>query len=52
MKKIIRSAWEEDEWGDESGETIYDEETRQNMIDDGEIDLWELAFMEGWDSAQ
>jgi len=53
MKKIIRSAWEEDEHTQEiQSDTIYDEDHRESLIEDGEIDLWELAFMQGWDSAQ
>ena len=59
MKKIIRSSWEiEEEYRDDSvgetivGETIYEEDGRDNLLDEGQIDLWELAFMEGWDAAQ
>jgi len=54
MKKIIRSNWDIEEWVDISpGDEISDEEGRQELIDNGEIDLRELAFMQGWeDSAQ
>jgi len=54
MKKIIRSSWEiEEEYREDTiGETIYEEDGRDNLLDEGQIDLWELAFMEGWDAAQ
>lgn len=52
MEKIIRSAWEEEYTEQSADESIYDEGHRENLIEDGEIDLWELAFMEGWESAQ
>jgi len=60
MKKIIRSAWDED-WSvmDEMSveETIYDKQTRERMVDEGVIEAWEAAFLDGamddmeWDEA-
>lgn len=55
MKKVIRSAWEDEEW--ESEETIYDRDTRDRMVEEGVIEAWEAAFLDGamdeldWDPA-
>jgi len=61
VKKIIRSAWEEDDWSMEEqqigSETIYDKETRSRMVEEGVIEAWEAAFLDGalddmdWDEA-
>lgn len=55
MKKVIRSAWE-DEWNDEEYEaSIYDKATRDRMVEEGVIEAWEAAFLDGalddWDQA-
>jgi hypothetical protein len=44
MKKIIQSGWEEDEG-------IYSLDSRESLLEDGEIDSWEEAFMAGYDQA-
>ena len=46
MKKIIHSAWDTDE---EDG--IYSMDSRESLLEDGEIDSWEDAFMAGYDEA-
>ncbi len=46
MKKIIRSSWKnEDEYD------VYSSDFRETLVDDGEMDNWEAAFMEGYDEA-
>lgn len=45
MKKIIRSSWDEEE-------CIYSEDFRASLLEDGEIDSWEEAFMQGYEEAQ
>ena len=47
MKKVIRSAWE-DEWNDEEFEaSVYDKATRERMVEEGVIEAWEAAFLDG-----
>lgn len=36
---------------EETEETIYDEEGRQGLVDDGEISPQEAAFMQGYEAA-
>ena len=47
MKKIIRSAWDKEE----ADTTIYSEDFREMLMEDDEIESWEAAFMNGYDSA-
>ena len=47
MKKMIHSAWEEEEKDD----GIYSEGFRESLVEDGEIDSWGAAFMSGYDEA-
>ncbi len=47
MKKIIRSSWEREE---EKGE-FYSKDFRAELVEDGELDSWEEAFMDGYDEA-
>lgn len=46
MKKSIRSSWEKDD-----EEDIYSSDFREALVDDGEMDSWEAAFMSGYDEA-
>jgi hypothetical protein len=47
MKKFIRSSWE----NEEEGNDIYSSDFRATLVEDGELDSWEEAFMEGHDEA-
>ena len=47
MKKVIRSSWDKEE--EEEG--IYSGDFRATLVEDGEIDSWEEAFMHGYDEA-
>ncbi len=60
MKKVSRVAWDEDEWVEERDvdkETIYNKEARDRMVEEGVIEAWEAAFLDGaldeidWDPA-
>ena len=44
MKKNKQTIWEEDE-------SIYSMDSRESLLEDGEIDSWEEAFMAGYDQA-
>jgi len=46
MKKFIRSSWENEDEHD-----VYSSDFREALVDDGEMDSWEAAFMEGYDEA-
>ena len=46
MKKVIRSAWEK-----EDDEDFYSSDFREDLVDDGEMDGWEAAFMQGYEEA-
>ena len=37
---------------EEKFRSIYDKITREELLDDDEIDPWEAAFMQGWDDAE
>jgi len=43
---------EEDYKAQEGEETVYDEDTREDMIDNDEISPEEEAFMKGYDEAE
>ena len=50
MKKIHRMAWDEDEWVEERDvdkESIYNKEERDRMVEEGVIEAWEAAFLDG-----
>jgi len=42
---------DEEEAKEEKEETIYDEEGREELVEDGEISPEEAGFMQGYDSA-
>jgi len=46
MKKAIRSSWEREE-----EEDIYSGDFRDSLVENGEMDGWEAAFMSGYDEA-
>ena len=46
MKKGIRSSWER-----EDEEDIYSSDFCNSLVEDGEMDSWEAAFMSGYDEA-
>ena len=50
MKKI-RSPWEDDEEVVLEDESIYSEDTRNNLVDNDEISAMEAGFMQGWNDA-
>ncbi len=52
-KKSLRKLFklEEDEPFIIKEETIYDEDSRDRMLENDEISPWESAFMQGWDRA-
>ena len=47
MKKTIHSSWESEDLED----GIYSVDSREGLLEDGEIDAWEEAFMSGYDEA-
>jgi len=50
MRRNMGSMWTDDEYK-EFEEDIYSREMRQIMLENGEIDSWEEAFLEGYDEA-
>lgn len=55
MKKVVRSAWEEDYYEDDFEASVYNQEARERMVEEGVIEAWEAAFLDGaledWDPA-